>query len=140
MILGLKKAENIMSNSLSAEQIAAVNQYDSEQRLTYCIKHIVANQQVWILKDQDGCVMLNTEDEECVPVWPHRELAEAWATGEWAECEAQSIPLNQWRSRWTPGLADDDLSVVVCPNENEEGVVLFPDEFDRELNKQKSAQ
>lgn len=127
-----------MADSLNAEQIAVLNQYDSEQRMKYTIKHIVVYQQVWILKDQHGCVMLNTEDEECVPVWPHQELAQAWATGEWTDCEAQAIPLNQWRSRWTPGLTDDDLSIVVFPNDREEGVVLFPDEFDFELSKQKS--
>ncbi|BEI23369.1 DUF2750 domain-containing protein [Vibrio fluvialis] len=125
-----------MANALSAEQIATINQYDQEQRFTYCIKEIVANQQVWILKDEHGCVMLNTEDDDCVPVWPNREFAEAWATGDWAECEAEAISLNKWRSRWTSGLEQDDLSVVVFPNDNEEGVVLFPDEFDMELEKQ----
>lgn len=127
-----------MSNALTAEQIATINQYDQEQRFKYCIKEIVANQQVWILKDEHGCVMLNTEDDDCVPVWPNREFAEAWATGEWSECEAEAISYNKWRSRWTSGLEQDDLSVVVFPNENEEGVVLFPDEFDFELDKQKA--
>lgn len=125
-----------MSKSLSEEQISTINQYDSEQRLKYCIQHVVANGEVWILKDEDGCVMLNTEEEECVPVWPYRELAEAWANGEWADCEAQAVSVQKWQSRWTPGLADDDLSIVVCPNQNEEGVVLFPDEFDFELTQQ----
>lgn len=90
-----------MSNALTAEQIATINQYDQEQRFKYCIKEIVANQQVWILKDEHGCVMLNTEDDDCVPVWPNREFAEAWATGEWSECEAEAISYNKWRSRWT---------------------------------------
>ena len=125
-----------MATTLSAEQIATINQYDQEQRFNYCIKETVANQQVWILKDEHGCVMLNTEEDDCVPVWPNREFAEAWATGEWADCEAEAISFNKWRSRWTQGLEQDDLSVVVFPNDNEEGVVLFPDEFDFELNKQ----
>ncbi|EGR2126579.1 DUF2750 domain-containing protein [Vibrio cholerae] len=124
-----------MSNPLTAEQMALINQYDQEQRFNYCLKEIVANQQVWILKDEHGCVMLNTEEEECVPVWPHREFAQAWATGEWAECEPESIGLSKWFSRWTQGLEQDDLSVVVFPNDNEEGVILFPDEFDFELKK-----
>lgn len=54
-----------MSNPLTAEQMALINQYDQEQRFNYCLKEIVANQQVWILKDEHGCVMLNTEEEEC---------------------------------------------------------------------------
>ncbi|NAW68449.1 DUF2750 domain-containing protein [Vibrio sp. V27_P1S3P104] len=128
-----------MVDSLNAEQISSLNQYDSDQRMKYSLKQIIEHQQVWILTDQHGCVMLNTEDDDCVPVWPHQELAQAWATGEWADCQAQAIPLHQWRSRWTPGLSDDQLSVVVFPNDKEEGVVLFPDEFDFELNKQQKA-
>ena len=44
-----------MSNPLTAEQMALINQYDQEQRFNYCLKEIVANQQVWILKDEHGC-------------------------------------------------------------------------------------
>ncbi|EMB51727.1 hypothetical protein D908_01301, partial [Vibrio mimicus CAIM 602] len=51
------------------------------------------------------------------------------------ECEPESIGLNKWFSHWTQGLEQDDLSVVVFPNDNEEGVILFPDEFDFELKK-----
>ena len=30
--------------------------------------------------------MLNSEEEDCVPVWPNEEFALQWATGEWSEC------------------------------------------------------
>ncbi|HFQ4859496.1 TPA: DUF2750 domain-containing protein [Vibrio vulnificus] len=125
-----------MTTPLSHDQIRTINSYDQEQRLRYCVKEIVAQRQVWILTDEHGCVMLNTEEEECVPVWPNREFAEEWATGDWQACQAESISLNKWHSRWTRGLEDDELSVVVFPSINEEGVVLFPDEFDFELKKQ----
>ncbi|ADV86854.1 DUF2750 domain-containing protein [Vibrio vulnificus] len=125
-----------MTTPLSQDQIRTINSYDQEQRLRYCVKEIVAQRQVWILTDEHGCVMLNTEEEECVPVWPNREFAEEWATGDWQACQAESISLNKWHSRWTRGLEDDELSVVVFPSINEEGVVLFPDEFDFELKKQ----
>ncbi|EIV8496388.1 DUF2750 domain-containing protein [Vibrio vulnificus] len=125
-----------MTTPLSQDQIRTINSYDQEQRLRYCVKEIVAQRQVWILTDEHGCVMLNTEEEECVPVWPNKEFAEEWATGDWQKCQAESISLNKWHSRWTRGLEDDELSVVVFPSINEEGVVLFPDEFDFELKKQ----
>lgn len=112
-----------------------VNSHE-EERFTYFMKEVVANREIWILTDEYGCVMLNTEEEDCVPVWPNKEFAEAWATGEWDVCKAESISLNKWHSRWTTGLEDDELAVVVFPNQNEEGQVLFPDEFDFELTKQ----
>ena len=47
-----------------------IAQFTPEQRLSYLVKECISNKQVWILTDQDGCVMLNTEDEDCTPVWP----------------------------------------------------------------------
>ncbi|MBY6197854.1 DUF2750 domain-containing protein [Vibrio hangzhouensis] len=124
--------------ALEQHQIDEISRYDEEKRLKYSVKTMVQERQIWILTDEHGCVMLNTEDEDCVPVWPHQELAEQWATGEWDNCKAEAISLNKWHSRWTYGLEDDELAVVVFPNQNEEGVVLFPDEFDFELKKQAS--
>lgn len=124
--------------ALEQHQIDEISRYDEEKRLKYSVKTMVQERQIWILTDEHGCVMLNTEDEDCVPVWPNQEFAEQWATGEWDHCKAEAISLNKWHSRWTYGLEDDELAVVVFPNQNEEGVVLFPDEFDFELKKQAS--
>ena len=81
--------------------------------------------------------MLNTADEDCVPVWPNKEFAQSWATGEWAACQPVSVDLDTWFSRWIPGLIDDELAIVAFPNNNDEGQVLFPDEFEYELIKKR---
>ncbi|WP_282177515.1 DUF2750 domain-containing protein [Vibrio nereis] len=124
-----------MSEALTQEQIDAVNKMRPEERFNYCVKEIAKHRKVWILTDEHGCVMLNTEDEDCVPVWPNEEFANEWATGEWEHCKAEPISTAKWFSRWTYGLEEDELSVVVFPNDNEEGVVLYPDEFEFELKK-----
>ena len=78
-------------------------------------------------------IMLNTEDEDCVPVWPNEEFAQAWATDQWQECRPEAISLNKWFSRWTHGLADDELAIVVFPSQDEQGLVYYPDELEHEL-------
>ncbi|MFC1235834.1 DUF2750 domain-containing protein [Vibrio sp. F74] len=125
-----------MTDKLDSGKLKEINNMDADQRMKYCIKEIASSRCVWILKDEHGCVMLNTDDEDCVPVWPNEEFATEWATGEWEHCTAESISINKWHSRWTRGLEDDELAIVVFPNINEEGVVLYPDEFDFELKKQ----
>ncbi|MFO6422543.1 DUF2750 domain-containing protein [Motilimonas sp. KMU-193] len=122
--------------SLDSSQIAVIEGYDAEQRYQYLIREAVKEQQLWILTDQHGCVMLNTEDEDCVPVWPNQEFAQAWATGDWQDCEAKAIKLADWQARWTPGLEDDQLAIVVFPKTDEDGLVITPDELDFELSKQ----
>ncbi|OLQ70785.1 hypothetical protein BIT28_15320 [Photobacterium proteolyticum] len=125
-----------MSNPLDSSQITAIQAYDAEKRYKYLVKEVVSNRQIWILTDEHGCVMLNTDDEDCVPVWPNKEFAESWATGEWEYCKAEAISLNKWHSRWTHGLEDDELAVVIFPNQDEDGLVVYPDELDYELKQQ----
>ena len=105
----------------------------AKKRLAYMYETVQQFKQVWILNDDDGCVMLTNEDDDCVPVWPTREFAHAWATGEWQGCTPKAIPTNDWFSRWTPGLEEDDLLVAVFPTEEDDGTILFPDEFERQL-------
>ncbi len=124
-----------MSEALTQQQIDTVNKMRPDERFNYCIKEIAKQRKVWILTDEHGCVMLNTEDEDCVPVWPNEEFANEWATGEWEHCKAESISTAKWFSRWTYGLEEDELAIVVFPNSNKEGVVLYPDEFEFELKK-----
>ncbi|MBU2869189.1 DUF2750 domain-containing protein [Colwellia sp. E2M01] len=126
--------------SISKEQLDTIEQYDEEKRLSYLLQQVVSNKEVWILADEHGCVMLNTADEDCVPVWPNEEFALRWATDEWQDCKAEAISLNKWYSRWSNGLADDELALVIFPNQNNEGLVLFPEEFEEALLKETKKQ
>ena len=125
-----------MSEKLQPSLVDQIQAYDDEKRATYFFKEVVLNNKIWILTDEHGCVMLNTEEDDCIPVWPNEEFAQAWATDEWQACQAESISLNKWFSRWSHGLADDQLAVVVFPNQAEQGLVFFPDEIEFELKKQ----
>lgn len=110
-----------------------IQQLSPEKRYDYLVKHVLETQKVWILTDEHGCVMLNTEDEDCVPVWPSEGFAKDWATGDWQECKPLAIELKTWLQRWTEGLAGDEVDIVVFPNPGEDGLVISPDEFDQAL-------
>jgi hypothetical protein len=106
---------------------------DPNERFTLFFKAAVTDNQIWLLIDEHGSVMLNTEDEDCVPVWPSEEAALAMATDDWEGFKAEAISLAKWKSRWTIGLEEDELSLVVYPDFEGEGIVLYPDEFEQEL-------
>lgn len=120
-------------SELTTQRINEILKLDQQQRFQYLCKEVNKQQQVWLLIDEHGCVMLNTEDEDCVPVWPNKEFAEDWATEEWAHCKAEAINLDKWRKRWTRGLEEDELSIVAFPDKELNGIILFPDEFEHEL-------
>lgn len=106
----------------------------ADQRYTYLLNQIKQHQQIWILTDDDGCVMLNSEDEDCVPVWPNAEQAIDWATDEWAECKPMAIALEQWLERWTTGLTNDDIAIAAFPSKQEEGMVLDAHAFAQDIS------
>lgn len=124
-----------MANALSQIQVNNTLALTDEQRVQYLLKEVNLNKEIWILVDEHGCVMLNTDEEDCVPVWPNKEFALSWASGDWKECRPEPISLNKWLSRWTFGLEDDELSIVVFPSENEQGLIYAPNELAFELDK-----
>ena len=128
-----------MSAPLDTQQMQMIQQYNTQKRYDYLVKEVLKNKQIWLLVDEHGCVMLNTEEEDCVPIWPNKEFAQAWATEEWSHCQPEAISLEKWHNRWTHGLEEDELAIVVFPDENNEGLIFFPDEFDFELQQAKKS-
>ncbi len=110
-----------------------IEQYDDNKRLQYLLNEAVAHNQLWILTDEHGCMMLNSEEEDCIPIWPSKAFAQQWINNDWQHCKPEAISLNKWFSRWTQGLIEDDLAIVVFPNHAEQGLILYPDELDYEL-------
>jgi hypothetical protein len=126
-----------LPSPIDKKTLNEIEKYTTEQRFKYFITEVQSNGEVWILTDEHGCMMLNSDDEDCVPVWPNEEFANTWATDDWALCKAEAISLEVWLSRWTIGLEEDELSVVIFPDHNEEGVVLYPNELSNDLQKKK---
>ena len=129
-----------MSDSLDVQQVKTIQQYDAQKRYNYLIQEVLKNKQIWLLVDEYGSVMLNSEEEECVPVWPNKEFAQAWATEEWSHCRAEAVSLEKWHNRWPHGLEEDELAIVAFPDENCEDQIFFPCEFDFELQQAKKLQ
>jgi hypothetical protein len=50
-----------------------------------------------------------------VPVWPHALFAEASAVGEWLGYQPKRISIDEWLTRWTPGIEADHRGVAVFP-------------------------
>ncbi len=107
----------------------------AQQRADAMVKHILQQKEVWVLTDDDGCVMLTTDDEDGVPVWPTHKMAELWATDEWESCRPMAISLRDFHERWISGLTSDNLLVMLCPVPGEDGEVVSPEEFVQLLSK-----
>jgi hypothetical protein len=125
-----------MSETLSDSDILAAAILSADGRYQYSVGKMVENGEVWSLRCDDGWVVMSSQDgEECLPVWPHRQFAAQWATGEWADCTPEAVPLAVWMERWTPGLERDGTLLAVFPHSDEEGTVVTPGELFDALNR-----
>lgn len=105
----------------------------SQQSYPLFLTQVKAQLEIWILVDEHGCMLLNDEDEDCVPIWANKKDALVWATGDWQACQAKSISIQDWLNKWSIGLSDDDVCIAVNPAIGEKSLVLFPDIFDQDL-------
>ncbi|MCB5160765.1 DUF2750 domain-containing protein [Marinomonas algarum] len=102
------------------ERVQLLVASDSE-RLAYFIEQVKHTEQVWSLSNDEGFVMVETDDGDCVMVWPDAEFASQWAIEDWDDCEAVAVPLAQFKAEWLPSLALDNITVAVFPNIEDEG-------------------
>ncbi|WP_245785647.1 DUF2750 domain-containing protein [Alkalimonas amylolytica] len=123
----------MMEYQLNQDELNKLVQLTPEQRYEYFVHAAADLDAIWILVDDEGFVLVSAEDERCIPVWPHAELAELWIDGEWSECQAQSIPLATWLEKWTSGLQGDELAIAVFPDAEGPGVVVNPLELEEAL-------
>ena len=118
-----------MTAQLTTTQLNAINHMSAEQRYDYFISKSVGLQEVWGLSSEQGWVILPEAGDEHFPVWPHQELAAAWATGEFADCEPKRISLDDWLNKWLPGMEKDSLLAAVCPDAEGDSIIVAAEEL-----------
>lgn len=118
-----------MSYSLSPKEFHAVSGMPADERYEYFTDAAVKSAQVWILSSDKGTVLMSSEGQDCLPVWPHPDFATQWASGEWSDCSPMAIGLKAWLERWLPGMHKDGLALAVFPGTEEEGIVVGPDDM-----------
>ena len=96
----------------------------AEQRYSYLINQIKKNHQLWILADDVGAVMFNSDHEDCIAVWSEEALAKLWCTDDWQHCQPLAITKDKWINDWLPGLQEDEVAILIMPDLNDEGLVI----------------
>ncbi|OIN13813.1 DUF2750 domain-containing protein [Oceanisphaera psychrotolerans] len=129
-----------MSYTLTdADKAAAQNMRDDE-RFNHFVSRVCEHDELWILTDEHGCMMLTSDDDEdCIPVWPHADYAKEWAVDDWSQCKPEALTLQVWLNRWVPGMEDDELLVAVFPTSDATGVVVEPRELQDAIDRKKKA-
>ena len=120
-------------DQLTSTQLNAINQMSAEQRYDYFINTLLEQKEVWGLASDSGWLILPDDGEEHLPVWPQPQLAQAWAMGDFADCQPKAIALDDWLDKWLPGMIEDGLLIAVCPGSDNDSIIVAADELLDEL-------
>ncbi|CUB02523.1 DUF2750 domain-containing protein [Marinomonas fungiae] len=110
-----------MSEELSLDQRIQLLASPDDVRLEYFVKSVKESKVVWSLSNEDGFVMVETDEGDCVMVWPDADFAAQWAIDEWDDCEPVEVSLETFQSMWLPSLEQDNITLAVFPNIEDEG-------------------
>ena len=129
-----------MTNPLDKEQYRQQLTLPAARRYDNFLTKVAVWEEVWSLRNDEGWVGLTCDGQECLPVWPHRDFANSWATDDWADCRAEAIPLDVWMERWLPGMEADGSLIAVFPVDDADGgTVVDPIELFDAINSELAA-
>lgn len=112
-----------MSYDLTETERNAALQLNADYRYDHFINKVAQHQLLWILKNEQGPLMLESEGDTCLALWPHPDYTQAWLQGELAGYQSQSITLEMWLERWCDSLTENQIAVAIFPLPDEIGLV-----------------
>lgn len=89
-----------------------------DENYIYMIHKIVHDGCAWALFNDGRIAMGEFEGEDAIPLWASEEDAKAMASEEWAECEVDSIPLEELLEELLPMLAEDDVNLLFSTDDD----------------------
>ena len=105
----------------------------SQARYEAVIQACQQRQSIWLLQDEQGCLLVELGKERILPIWPQSSLAEEWRLSEHASFVATQISYNDLVDKWLPGLDRDGIKLGVAPNLAGESMVVDAIEFAAEI-------
>ncbi len=114
---------------VSEKEFSSVIQLPIEKRYSYAVKLICDEQIIWGLVDpldSKWRMSFDNEGNEHIPFWPHSKYAEASAEGNWTGSVPKSITIDDFLTKWLPGMERDHLKVSFFPTPKEVQISVEP--------------
>ncbi len=127
-----------MGEVLSQTQFEEALELAPDERFAYFLRESKESGIIWSLAQGDGLVILGTEeDASYVLLFSHAEFAEAWFTEEnplEEDADLVAMSRENWANGILPELAEEKLTMMVMPGQNDEGTIIDPLELAKLLH------
>ncbi|WP_257218229.1 DUF2750 domain-containing protein [Janthinobacterium sp. BJB304] len=104
----------------------------SAERHGYFVRKVADTQEVWGLY-HDGWATAQADAKVAIPFWPEAAYAQACASGEWEHFQPRAIALDDFLSKWLPGMAGNGQLASVFPVPQGRASIAAPDDLRRDL-------
>lgn len=111
-----KKIENLLKLS-------------GKERYLYFVRKVTDFEELWGLFADGWAMTANDDGKKAIPFWPEKELSNLCTKGEWENYSSKQIKLENFISRWLPGMEKDGVSVAIFPTPENKGVIIQPKEL-----------
>jgi hypothetical protein len=94
----------------------------AEKRLAYFYGMVATDEQVWLLRDEKGDLLVLEEDGDysfLLPIWPSRSFAEIEAAQLAETYEAFNLPLSIFLDDLLVDIENDGGATAIFPNEKD---------------------
>lgn len=101
-----------------------------EDKYRYVVEQLVTNKEVWIVFDDDGMVLFESDRGEVViPVWPHQEIAQLFCVGEYADCQPGTVKLDDFLNNEMKEAEEQGFLISLMPVPGTLAVLADPTEM-----------
>lgn len=114
------------------EKFKQVMGLPSAERHGYFVRKVADTQEVWGLY-HDGWATAQADAKVAIPFWPEAAYAQACASGEWEHFQPRAIALDDFLSKWLPGMAGNGQLASVFPVPQGRASIAAPDDLRRDL-------
>jgi hypothetical protein len=118
------------------KEMQAVLILDGDARFRHFVKTVVAWEVAWSLWKDGWVLMANNDGTPVFPLWPAREYAELFRTGDWIDHEVEPITLESLLGELVPKLGERGVLVGVFPTPAGKGVTSSAEELASWLRKE----
>jgi hypothetical protein len=125
---------NTISEKLNDTVIEQAIKLSAEERQMLVISYVSKAKEVWLVQGSEGFVMLEDGGAVRLPIFPHHDLANAFVTSNGLDGMCVSTPLDEFISKWLPGLESNSVELVMFPTKSDvENLVMTAPELSEEL-------
>lgn len=103
---------------MNQQKIDNVFALESAERYGYLIRKVADFETIYLIADnEDNYVLIGSDDVSVLPVWPEKEFAELFLTGDWKNYHVVEYNITEF-IEWLDDLETEKIELAGFPNLN----------------------